>query len=423
MSRGPTFDGLRIVEFGQFVAVPFCAELFANGGAEVIKIEPVSGDITRHNTPLVPGEGRQYIIKARGKKSLPIDLSSPEGLEVAKRLVLAADVVVTNMRPGNMRNLGLDYETLSPENPRLVYGEISGFGPEGPQGDKAGIDVVTQSYSGLTVSGRAWKDGHPVGSEAFLTDYMSGALLAFGISAALLERERSGKGQHVTTTLLQAALALQHGAANVFHAFDGWKDELVQRREAGDVSLQDAIQAREANAPSDRWFYNTFETVDGFVTVAAVAAMRGDFARIIGLDDERALLQPSQLPDDPRPLIKELTAKARASVVKLTTAFVLAACDEVGIPCAEVNVLEEVLLGEQARANGFSSNFDHPVVGEVTMPAEPVQFSESIYRTAETSPAFGEHSRELLRDLGYDETEAEQLFAEGTVGIPENSPW
>ena len=108
MTGEPILEGLRVVEFGQYVSVPFCAELLANGGAEVIKIEPVSGDTTRHNTPLIPGEGRQYIIKARGKKSLPIDLSHPSGREVAKRLVLTADVVVTNMRPGNMKKLGLE---------------------------------------------------------------------------------------------------------------------------------------------------------------------------------------------------------------------------------------------------------------------------------------------------------------------------
>lgn len=412
----PPFEGLRVVEFGQYVSIPYCAELFANGGADVVKVEPVPGDATRHNSQLIPGEGRQYIIKARGKRGVPVDLGQEAGREVARRLVGRADVVLSNMRPGALERLGLDYDSIRERNPRVIFGEISAYGTEGPRGGLGAIDGAIQAYTGLMISGKGWDDDHPIGSEAFLGDYMSAALLAFGVVTALNVRERTGKGQRVSTTLFQAALALQHGTANVFHGFDAWKDEMVADLANGGA-FENALEQRLAMQPSDRWHYNTYATADGFVTVAATLPHHRALAAIMGLDDERLFLRSWEYPDNPRPLIQELTAKARQAMSQLTVTDVLAACDEAGIPCAPVQTLEEALLGDQASANGFAERFDHPAVGPVTMPAAPVNFSDADYRTRHASPAYGEHTRELLEELAYTSEDVEQLVSDGVVGL------
>ena len=415
MAEAP-FEGLSVVEFGQYVSIPYCAELFANGGADVVKIEPVTGDATRHNSRLVPGEGRQYIIKSRGKRGVPLDLGQEAGRDLARRLLDRADVVLSNMRPGALERLGLDYGSTRQRNPRVIFGEITAYGSEGPRGSLGAIDGAIQAYAGLMISGKGWDGDHPVGSEAFLCDYMSAALLAFGVTTALTVRERTGTGQQVSTTLFQAALALQHGTANVFHGFDAWKDELVADLAAGG-SFEQALEHRRAMQPSDRWFYNTYAMADGYVTVAATLPHHRALAGIMGLDDERLFLRDWQLPDDPRPVMRELTSMAREAMHQLRVADVLEACDQAGIPCAPVQTLEQALLGDQASANEFAERFDHPAVGPVTMPAVPLNFSDASYHTRHTSPAYGEHTNELLGELGYAADDITRLAADGVIGL------
>jgi len=156
------FAGVRVLELGQYISVPYCGELFAHGGAIVTKIEPVTGDQTRHNSPIIPGEGRQYINKARGKRGVPVDLSSERGREIVARVARDADVVLSNLRPGLAEELGLDYETLSATNAGLVYGEVTALGHLGPDGKKPGLDITAQAASGLMASIRAVEGGRPL---------------------------------------------------------------------------------------------------------------------------------------------------------------------------------------------------------------------------------------------------------------------
>jgi crotonobetainyl-CoA:carnitine CoA-transferase CaiB-like acyl-CoA transferase len=420
--QGP-FSGIRVLEFGQYVAVPYCAELFAHGGAEVIKVEPIGGDATRGNSAIIPGEGRQYIIKNRGKQGIPMDLGSAEGRAVARRIALSCDVVLSNMRPGLLERLGLDYASLSAEEPRIIFGEISGFGREGPFGDKAALDLVVQAASGLMISGRGFQGARPLGSEAFLTDYTSAALLAFAVASALFVRERTGRGQYVSTSLFQAALTLQHGNANVFDAVDSWKREIKDWVESEHPPLDEAAARRADRLASDRWFFNTFETADGVVTITAPRPLHGKLAAILGVEDPM-LSDPSwTMPDDPRPHLAALTRKTREAVKGWRSADLIARLDADGIPCARVALPEEALLGEHAAANGFVETFDHPAVGPVTLPAAPVRFSESAYAAAHTSAAYGEHTIEVLQRIGLTEAQIDALIEAGIVGTPERSPY
>ena len=417
---GP-FAGLRVLELGQYVAVPYCAELFAHGGAEVIKVEPIDGDETRKNSAIVPGEGRQYIIKSRGKKGIPIDLGSAAGRQLARRLALSCDVVLSNMRPGAVEEAGIGYDQLKEDHPRLIFGEVNAFGSKGPDAARAGLDVIVQAASGLTLSGRAWEDGVPVGSEAFLTDYMAGMTLAFGVTTALRERDRTGRGQKVSTSLLQASLALQTATANVIDAVDGWKREFVARREQEGTTYASFVERRDQTA-SNRWFYNTYQTRDGFVALGAPGKLRGKLMAILSIDDPSVSDPNFRMPDDPRPMLAELKAAAAASVASFTTKDLLDRCSAAGVPAAPLRFLEEVVLGEQARANGFVETFDHPAVGPMTMPTMALTFSESAYRASSSSPAYGEHTRDVLEGLGMSPADVDELASARVVGVPESPP-
>jgi crotonobetainyl-CoA:carnitine CoA-transferase CaiB-like acyl-CoA transferase len=422
MSTRP-FAGLRIAEFGRYVAGPYAAELFAHGGADVIKFEDIGGDETRRNSEIIPGEGRQFIIKARGKRELAIDLQSEEGARIARQIVAGCDIVVSNLRPGTLERFGLDYEAMSAVSPALIYGEISGFGEEGPEAGRASIDVMMQAWSGLMISNRSRDEGRPVASEAFLCDYMAATTLAFGITVALRERDRTGRGQKVSTSLMNAAFALQHGTASIIDIVDGWKRDLVETSHNGAATATDLFDQRRSQMASNRWFYNTYATADGYVAIAAPGRLRVRLLDLLGFEDP-ALSDPDWvMPDDPRPYLAGMYEQARQLISRWHTDDLVAACEERGLPCAPVRTLEEAMLSEQALASGAIYEFDHPVVGPVAMPQAPLHFSDLDYRAAGSSPAYGADTVAILREGGFDDEAIARLIELGVVGTPETSPF
>lgn len=417
------FEGLKVIEFGRYVAGPYAAELLAHGGAIVTKVEEIEGDETRKNSEIVPGEGRQFIIKARGKRDLAIDLTAPAGLAAVRSLLASCDVVVSNMRPGVLDRLGLGYDEISPENPGVIYGEISGYGESGPNRDRASIDAVMQGVSGIMIGNRSMDEGRPVLSEAFVCDYMSAMTLAFGITVALRERDRTGLGQRVHTSLMDAALALQHGTASIFSAVDGWKEQLVEDARQGRIPRNEVIRRRREEFAGNRWFYNTYATADAHITIAGPGRHRKTILRILGVDDPQ-LSDPSWvMPDDPRPYLQEMYEKVAAAVATWTSAELLRTLEEAGVPCGPIRTLEEVLLDPATGEAGLVEHFDHPVVGPVLMPAAPVRFSALEYRAAHTSPSYGEHTEEVLREAGLPDDEIRSLVDQRVAGTPETSPF
>lgn len=412
MPAGP-FEGVRVLELGQYVSIPYCAELLAHGGADVIKVEPIGGDETRLNTPIVPGEGRQYIIKARGKRGIPLDLGRPEGVAVARRLALTSDVVLSNMRPGGLERLGLDYDTISAEHPPVIYGEISGFGRSPDRGDRASIDIVAQAASGLLLATRGLEGSHAVATGAFLSDYMSGTMLAFGITTALRTRDATGRGQRVETTLMQGSLALLHGSANLFEAVDGPRRQIAEAATSGELTQAEAFEAAEALRPSP-FFYQTYETADGAVAVGAPGHLSRRFLEVAGVEDPRASAEWREA-EDARPLVRALTEAVTAALRQRTTAELLAELQTAGIPAERIAMLDEVLISDEATEAGWTYRADHPAVGPMTMPTAPLSFSESPYEAASTSPAFGAHTRQVLTELGYSHDEIEKLIADAVT--------
>ena len=408
------FSGVRVLEFGLFVAGPYAGELLAHGGADVIKIEPITGDATRWNSTIVHGEGRHYIIKARGKRGVPINLRHPDGLAIVHDLALNSDVIISNMRPGALQRLSLDYESLSARNERIIVAEISAMGEEGPYGMHLGADFQAAAASGLAMSTANFDGDEPRILDAYLCDFHAGTLLSFGIAGALYRREFTGKGQHVRTSLYQAGLSLQTATANLFDAVDGWKRDFADWMEQERPHPKLASQSRrEQTALIVGGFY---ETRDGhWITLGAGQLAFKRLLDVIGIEDPSAHDPDWEMPDDPRDHFTSLRQRIREIALQHDGEELRDRMQAAGVPCALLSSLEEALLSEHARANDYVHSFDHPVVGPVLMPQAPVKFSRDRYRAAEQTPAFGEHLRDVMGELGYDDAAIEKLIESGAI--------
>lgn len=412
------FDGVRILEIGQFVAAPMSAQLFAHGNADVIKLEPVTGDLTRVIDPLRSPqgeitEGRAYVVKAFGKRALPVDLSTEAGRAVAQEIAATCDVVISNLRPGTAPRLGLDYDSLQASNPRLVYGEISGYGDDGPLALKPSLDLIAQSWTGVRLAGGMTPEGALGHYEPYFCDYTASLLLAFGIAAALRQREITGVGQRVSTSLAHAGLYVQHRSASLFEESDAWKRELVQRRENGEP-LATSFAERASRIAPVQFFFATYETSDGLLSVGATGAMGKRFCEMFDAVDPR--LSDSWADREARPtLLAQTRASIAQSMARYTTAQVMAMLDDAGIPCAQVRLLEEMLVDPDAHAAGLLYEGHHPRLGRYTMPTPPVRFSGATYRTRPEIASHGEHTDEVLTELGYDQEVIDRLVADGIV--------
>lgn len=411
----PLFGGIKIVEIGQYIAAPYAAELFAHGGAEVISVEPVDGGPTRHNSPLgPPGDGRQYVIKARGKRALPCALSSDEGRRIVRDLVRSADVLITNLRPALADSLGLGWDKLASEQPDLIYAEIRGFGDVGPLAEAACVDIVAQASSGLMRSLGRRDEGRSIPSDVMIADYTAGTLLAFGITAALRQRDRTGRGQRVATSLLAATLTAQHRRASRFDAIDTWHDELIDKMgRTGDqrIDIDEVVVWREDEIGRPPFFYHTYIVADGEVAVGAVAANGARLLEIAGLDPAE-LIAPSRLDGL---TVSETTDLVAAKLSDEQVEPLIERLRAAGIPAAEVRFLEQALADPDLHAAGLLHRFDHPRLGPTTMPAPPVTFSDASYTAADDTAEFGVHTDELLKELGYPDDVIDRLVADGIV--------
>lgn len=408
------FSGVRVLEFGLFVAGPYAGELLAHGGADVIKIEPTTGDATRWNSTIVHGEGRHYIIKARGKRGVPINLRHPDGLAIVHDLARSSDVIISNMRPGALKRLSLDYESLSAQNERIIVAEISAMGEDGPYGMHLGADFQAAAASGLAMSTANFDGDEPRILDAYLCDFHAGTLLSFGIAGALYRREFTGKGQHVRTSLYQAGLSLQTATANLFDAVDGWKRDFADWMEQERPHPKLASQSRrDQTALIVGGFY---ETRDGrWITLGAGQLAFKRLLDVIGIEDPSAHDPDWEMPDDPRDHFTSLRQRIREIALRYDGEELRELMQAAGVPCALLSSLEEALLSEHARANDYVHSFDHPAVGPVLMPQAPLKFSRDRYRAAERTPAFGEHLRDVMGELGYDDAAIEKLIESGAI--------
>jgi len=412
---GP-FDNLRVLEFGRFIAAPYCGQLLADGGADVIKVEPLEGDETRRNGPIVPGEGRQFLNKNRGKRSLAVDLADAEVRAAVVELAARSDIVVANFRPGQAARHGLDYESLSARNPRLIYAENTAYGRRGPMAETAGMDVVLAAYAGLL-------NFHPDGPASLsdpIVDYTAGLLLAWGISTALYTRERTGTGQRLDVALLQAALLLQNNHINQVDVLDSWRDEFVDYLKtafANGATWADVLARREELQPHAmiRAYYGYLRTADGVIAVAAMSRpLRLKMMEVIGFED-RWTSEPGWLPEDGRAYADGVFRAAEARLATDTTEVWRQKLAAAGIPCAPLQFPEQLLTDPQVLANGFVTRLEHETVGGLTVVSPPVAFSRTPLAANDAPPPLGKHTRAALTEAGLSSATIDTLLARGVI--------
>ncbi|WP_193370976.1 CaiB/BaiF CoA transferase family protein [Pelagibius marinus] len=401
---GP-LQGCRVVELAHIMAGPVCGLMLADMGAEVIKVEKLVGDDTRRMLPPdIKGEPAAFMMMNRNKRGIALDLKQPEAKEALLRLLDRADVVIENYRKGTMEKLGLGYETLKARNPGLIYCEISGFGRTGPYAERGGFDLIAQGMSGLMSITGEGPGRPPVKVGAPVTDITAGILAAMGVSAAYARKLQTGEGQKVDTSLFEAGIV---------HTY--WQSAIAF---ATGVSPGAMGSAHPLNAP-----YQAFRTADGWINIGA--ANQKNWERLLEILDHR------ELRDDPRFLSNDKRmANRQALEAELNKVFETRSTDDWlqvleqgGFPAGPVLSVGEMQQDPQALAREMIVETQHPVAGAVKSIGLPVKFSETPGGVERPAPLLGQHSREILAELGYSKADIDRLVQEGAaIDTPAPSP-
>lgn len=413
---GP-FAGVRVIEFGRFIAAPYCGQLLADGGADVIKIESMDGDDARRNGTRISGtEARQFLNKNRGKRAIAADLSNPDILAAIRRLCEGADVIIVNFRPGQAQKLGLHYEALAKANPRLIYAANTGYGSKGSMASEPGMDMVIQGYSGLAHAG---VEG-PAALVDPITDYTAALLMSFGVATALYQRALTGRGQQLEISLLQAALLMQNNNINHIDAIDGWRHEFVDYLKdafARGDSWADVLERRRKLVGSvlNQSYYGFFRTRDGVIALAGGSRLlQGKICDVLGFDDPW-VRDPKWEPQDAVAHADRIMAETSGRIAAQNTEHWLAAFRKAGVPAGRVQFKEQLIDDPQAQANGYFVRMQHESVGGMTVVAPPLSMSETPFRVHLPPPTLGRHSREILREAGLSDARIDELAAAGAV--------
>ena len=375
-TKSGALAGLRVIDLTQVMAGPFCTMLLADLGADVIKIEPPNGDSTRTMPGAVGTDSPSFNAVNRGKRSVVLDLKTAAGVEAVKALVRTADIVVENYRPGTLEKLGLGYAALSAINPRLIYASISGYGQTGPDRNKGGFDLVAQGVSGImSVTGEP--DGAPVKSGIPLTDLGAGMFATIGILAALEHRHKTGQGQQVDTSLLDAGVGLSVWESTQYFSGRGIPERLGS--------------AHRMSAP-----YQAFRCADGYITIGG--ANDRSFHRIcevLGHPEWKEM--PEFLTDGMRIRNREdLAARIEAITTTQPRAHWLQLFDANNIPCGPINDYSQVFQDPQVIARELVVDVTHPTLGAIKALGSPIKMSATPPDVRRRAPLLGEHTEEVL---------------------------
>ena len=381
--------GLRVLDVTQVMAGPFCAMLLADLGADVVKIEPPAGDSTRQMPGAKDRESPSFNAVNRGKRSVVLDLKTPQGRDVLEQLARKADVFVENFRPGVLEALGLGYESLSAINPRIVYASISGYGQTGPDREKGGFDLVAQGVSGLmSITGE--RGGPPVKVGVPLTDLGAGLFALVGILAALQHRERSGFGQHVDTSLVDAGVALSVWEATEFFTTG--------------AAPQPMGSAHRMFAP-----YQAIRCADGYITLGT--ANDRLFKRVCDLLGHPEWTTDARFADNPTRVRNQtaLAAEIEAVTSRQPRRHWVDLFEKNEIPCGPINDYAQVFADAQVRAREMAVDVEHPVLGRIRSLGSPIKLSATPTDPRRRAPLLGEHTREVLREAGFSDEDISVL--------------
>ena len=414
--------GVKVLDFSEYIAGPLAGEMLADFGADVIKVEPPLGDFWRHTAPVAPAESRGFMGVNKGKRSISLDLKHPAAKEVLHRAVRGSDVMLANYRPGVAARLGADYASLSVVNPRLIYCENTAFGSKGPYRDRPGFDLVSQAMTGIMSFEGAGGVPHPIITTS-PTDLSAGMFMAYSVAAALYQRQLTGKGQYIETSLFGAGIFVQYRPMFAIERFDQRPREqmladIEQARAEGKRPDEVTAERRSRGDVLRRGnpYYKIFETQDGYLALACLNnRLRRAATRVLGVEDPRVEgdeFNMDQLSPDETLVISELIAAIFSS--KSTDEWV-AALDAAGVPCGPVKMTAELFDDPHVKAEGFLQEFEHPVLGKVVQANSPVRMSGGETGTRRPSPALGQHTREFLAELGYSPAEIGALEAAKVV--------
>lgn len=389
-------EGVKILDLSRQLAGPFATMTMGDLGAEIIKVEPpVKGDDSRAWGPFVNGESCYYWSCNRAKKSIVVDLKTNEGKEIIKKLAAEADIMIENFRVGVMERLGLDYEVMKEVNPKLIYCHITGYGEKGPDANRPAVDIAIQANTGL-MSITGYPDQEPVKIGVSLCDLATGLFGTTGILAAYINRLKTGKGQKVSVSLMESMISWL-----VYHGI-------------GYLAVG-AIPGKYGSGMANIEPYRAVKTKNGYVTLGV--GNDTNFGRLCDV------MGMPELAKDPRFAKNVDRYKNRKELIEIIEKF-FAECDNKeieekmvakGIPCGAIYNIGEALENEQVKAMGMIVNVPHPYMQDLRMIRTPINFSEANNISMQYPPRLGEHTKEVLKGLGYSEEKIDRLVDEKIV--------
>ena len=387
---------IRVVDFSQIAAGPYLGSLLGDMGADVIKVEPLTGDAIRYvDDAFGPGRSAYFYGVNRSKRGIALDVKSAAGREVVDRLMAYADVAIVAMRPSAVARVGLDYERLEQLNPRLVYVSITAFGEDGPRADEPGMDILAQALSGVMgLTGEP--DGSPVRAGPAITDMSTTFLGGFAVCAALLARERDGHGQKISLNLLDSAIATLPNYATQY------------------LRLRQPIRP-EGGAHPQIVPYQVFRTADGHMVVACISdRFWPPLCAAIDRPELAAAAEYRTNVERVRNRQSLVALLARVFAAQPTAHWIdrLRSAD---VPCSEVHRVDQVFDDPQVVHNAVAVALDDPEVGRYETVGNPIRMSRSNPSPSRPAPAVGEHTDEVLRELGFDDAAIDGLRAAGAV--------
>jgi crotonobetainyl-CoA:carnitine CoA-transferase CaiB-like acyl-CoA transferase len=392
--------GMRVLELAQIMAGPTCGMMLADMGADVIKVEKLPGgdDARSYSEPRINGVSAPFLIQNRNKRGIAVNLKLAQGREILLRLVRNADVLTENFRRGTLEKLGLGYDVLAQENPGLIYCAVSGYGRDGPYADKGGFDLIAQGFAGLmSVTGEP--GGPPVKTGNPVADINAGLLAAIGILAAYAHKQRTGRGQIVDTSLMEAAIQQTYWHAASYFA-DGH-------------SPGPSGSAHLLTAP-----YQAFAARDGWINIGGANQANWErIAEVLGhpewRDDPRFATNAARMQH-----LDALVAAMTPVLVTRTRDEWIAAFDAAGVPAGPVHSIGEALSHPQTLARGMVVGVAHAEAGAMKALGCPIHFSATPTAITRAAPVLGEHTRDVLGESGYSVAEIDALIAEGVVAAP-----
>lgn len=396
VNKGP-LAGVKVLELAQIMAGPTCGTLLADMGADVIKVEKLPGgdDTRRYAEPQVGGESAAFMVMNRNKRSMAVNLKTEGGKEVVKRMVAGADVLTENYRRGALDKLGIGYEALRAINPALIYCSISGYGRSGPYADKGGFDLIAQGVSGLmSITGEP--GGPPVKSGSPIADINAGILAALGIVSAYVHRLKTGQGQLVDTSLMEAGIHQTFWQSAIYFATG--------------VSAGPSGSAHILTAP-----YQAFPTQDGWINLGGANQSNWErIAQLVGapelIADARFVTNTARMAN-----LSALTGILGERLKRRSTREWLQDFDTAGIPAGPINSIADMVNDPQTLARQMVVEVEHPKAGRTRALGLPIKFSETPGSVRRAAPMLGEHSREILREYAWSDAEIEALAAQGAV--------